>query len=128
MALEQDRPVSNPPHDPDWDARLRYWRVKLGRLRLGVEPIDDQLARYHRATLLLTAIPAGIGLMFVALFSAFGRPDVGLVVAAVLFLPVVALAWLDYAVLRSRASGYLRDLREHESRRGPTPTKTPGGE
>ena len=89
-------------NDPDWDARLRSWRRKLGRLRLGVEPIDEQLARYRRVTLALTVIPSLIGAMIVAIFTAFRRPDVGLIVATVLFLPVVVVAWIDFALLQRR--------------------------
>jgi len=125
MSIETDRPAPEPTPDPEWDERLRYWSGRLGRLRLGVEPIEEQLSRYRRATQLLTAIPLGIALIFVALFTAFGRPDVGAILAAVLLLPIIALAWLDYAVLRSRASGYLRDLRAHELRGAGT--RTPGG-
>ncbi len=103
-------------NDPEWDARLRSWRRKLGRLRLGVEPIDEQLARYRRVTLVLTVIPSLIAAMIVAIFTAFRRPDVGLILAAILFLPVVVVAWIDYALLHRRASGYLSDLRDHEAR------------
>jgi hypothetical protein len=63
--------------------------------------------------------------MFVALFTAFKRPDVGAILSAVFLLPIVLHAWLDYAVLRSRARGYLRELSAHEARR--SATKTPGG-
>ena len=47
-----------------WRMREKQWRRKLGRLRLGVEPIEEQLARYRRVTWVLTAVPAVIGLMF----------------------------------------------------------------
>ncbi len=33
-----------------WRTREAVWRRKLGRLRLGVEPIEEQLARYRRVT------------------------------------------------------------------------------
>ncbi|GAC1448526.1 MAG: hypothetical protein NVSMB9_31810 [Isosphaeraceae bacterium] len=102
--------------DPQWDARLIYWRRKLGRIRLGVEPVEEQLAKYRRVTLLLSAIPLGIGLIILALFSAFRRPDVGLVVDLFLILPIVALAWIDHAVLRFRVLRYLKELRTHEER------------
>jgi hypothetical protein len=106
--MTPDRP------DPQWDARQRHWARKLGRLRLGAEPIEEQVARYRRVTLLLTAIPAALALMFVGLFTAFRRPDVGALLSLVLLLPVVAIAWLDFALLRSRAAGYLRELRAYE--------------
>ena len=111
------------PVDPEWDARLRYWRRALGRLRLGAEPIEEQLARYRRATLVLTAVTSALALFFLGLFAAFRRPDVGLVLDLIFLAPIVALAWLDDALLRRRASRYARDLHAHEARRD---GKTPG--
>lgn len=105
----------------DWSARERYWRKKLGRLRLGAEPLADQLARYRRVTWMLTAVPAGIGIMIVGLFTAFGRPDVGAILAVVLFLPVVSIAWIDFWMLSRRASRYQLERRE---RTGSTPGRT----
>src|SRR5262245_65983849 len=47
-------PISAPTHVQDlearWRLRERYWRRKLGRLRLGVEPVQGQLRRYRRVT------------------------------------------------------------------------------
>ena len=37
------------------------------------------------------------------------RPDVGIVLSAAVFLPIVLGAWLDHASLVSRANGYLRE-------------------
>jgi hypothetical protein len=111
--------ASRPGSPTDWEARQRDWGRRLGRLRLGAEPIEVQLERYRRVTWVLTAIPAFLALFFVGLFTAFGRPDIGSVLAAVLLLPVVTIAWLDYARLHGRAMGYLRELREHERRRPP---------
>lgn len=117
-------PTLPPAPDPDWDARLRYWRRTLGRLRLGVEPIEEQLRRYRGVTLVLSAICLGLALFFLALFAAFGRPDVALAFDLIFLAPIVALAWLDDALLRRRASRYLRDLHDHEARRNGRP---PGG-
>jgi hypothetical protein len=121
--METNRPRNVPVADEAWQARQRYWRHKLGRLRLGAEPLEDQLARYRRVTWMLTAVPLGIGLMFVALFTAFGRPDVGLVLASILLMPIVLIAWLDDGLLRSRARRYARERAEHE-RRQATPGRT----
>jgi hypothetical protein len=96
-----------------WRLRQNQWRRKLGRLRLGVEPIHEQLARYRRVTWALTAVPSLLGLMFLTLFSVFGRPDIGLIFDAVVLLPIVIGAWLDYAVLASRARRYLGELSEY---------------
>jgi membrane protein YdbS with pleckstrin-like domain len=105
--MESQGPRNERVSDELWQARQRYWRRKLGRLRLGVEPLDEQLVRYRRVTWMLTAVPLVIGLMFLGLFAAFERPDVGLVVAAVLLVPIVAIAWIDYGMLRWRVARYL---------------------
>jgi hypothetical protein len=94
--------------DPEqrWQDRQRYWARKLGRLRLGVEPLDEQLAKYRRVTWALTLIPLGIALLFISIFTAFGRADIGLIVVAIILGPVVAIAWLDYALLARNARRY----------------------
>jgi threonine/homoserine/homoserine lactone efflux protein len=86
--------------------RARYWARKLGRLRLGVESIDDQLAKYRRVTWALTVVPSIIAVFFISLFSVFGRPDIGLILVAILLAPIVAFAWLDYALLARNARRY----------------------
>jgi hypothetical protein len=121
--METKGPRSESVSDEAWQARQRYWRRKLGRLRLGVEPLEDQLARYRRVTWMLTAVPLAIGLMFVGLFAAFERPDVGLVLVSILLVPIVAIAWLDYGLLRLRAGRYTRERAEYE-RRQATPGRT----
>ena len=114
---------NGPDADEAWQARQRYWSRKLGRLRLGVEPLVDQLARYRRVTWMLTAVPLAIGLMIVGLFTAFERPDVGLVLASILFLPVILIAWVDYGVLRLRVGRYTRERAEYGQRQA-TPGRT----
>jgi hypothetical protein len=96
-----------------WRLREQEWRRKLGRLRLGVEPIEEQLARYRRVTWALTAVPLAIGLMFLTLFTIFGRPDIGLIFDAIILLPIVIGAWLDYALLAKRARRYLVELNDY---------------
>jgi hypothetical protein len=103
--------------DADWQARAGYWQRKLGRIRLGAEPVEEQLVKYRRVTWMLTAVPLGLSTMFVALFAAFRRPDVGLIVSGVLFLPVVLFAWIDYGLLSRRVARYLREFDEHRARR-----------
>jgi uncharacterized membrane protein len=102
--------------DESWQTREHYWQRKLGRLRLGAEPLHVQLARYRRVTWMLTAVPLVIALMFFALFSAFHRPDIGLIVATILLLPIVVIAWIDQRRLERRAATYLRERREYEQR------------
>ena len=80
---------------------------------LGVEPIEEQLARYRRVTWALTAVPSLLGLMFLTLFTVFGRPDIGLIFDAIVLLPIVIGAWLDYALLARRARRYLVEFGEY---------------
>jgi hypothetical protein len=107
--------VSAPDRDLEsrWRLRENHWRRKLGRLKLGVEPIEEQLTRYRRVTWALTAVPAVIGLMFLTLFTVFGRPDIGLIFDAIVLLPIVVGAWLDYAWLARKARRYLTELSEY---------------
>ena len=91
---DQPEPTSLAELDATWSARKTYWARKLGRLRLGVEPIEEQLAKYRRVTWMLTAIPAFFSAFLFTLFAVFRRPDIGLVAAAILFLPIIAGAWL----------------------------------
>src|ERR1700733_6130154 len=107
--------VSAPDQDLEarWRLRENHWRRKLGRLKLGVEPIEEQLARYRRVTWALTAVPAAIGLMFLTFFTVVGRPDIGLIFDAVVLLPIAVGAWLDYALLARRARRYLIELDQY---------------
>ena len=105
-----DKKISTPTPAEDlevvWRAREDHWRRKLGRLRLGVEPIEEQLARYRRVTWALTAVPGVLAVFFFTLFAVFGYPLVGLVLDAVILLPIVLGAWTDYAVMANRARRY----------------------
>jgi hypothetical protein len=121
-------PTSSPSEELEtrWRLRESYWRRKLGRLRLGVEPIDDQLARHRRVTWALTAVPGLLAAMFLALFTAFGRPDIGLIPIAVVLLPIVLGAWWDYATMARRARQYRAEAAEYLREKGhltgaPTP-------
>ncbi len=91
-------------------SREAYWRRKLRRIRFGAEPISEQVSRQFRVTVALSGLAIGIGFIFLAIFAAFGRPDVGAVLIGVLVGPIVGLAWLDYAVLRIRISAYLKEM------------------
>jgi hypothetical protein len=105
---------SAPVHESELEMRWRLredeWRRKLGRLRLGVESIEEQLARYRRVTWALSILPIVVGLMFVSLLTVFGSPLIGLTVAAILFVSIGLGAWLDYALLARRARCYLDEL------------------
>src|SRR5262249_51762806 len=107
--LTARRPVVKTPGK--WAEREEFWARELPRLRLGAEPIADQLKRLRRTTWALTIVPAIIGVMFVALFWAFGSPALGLAVASVILGPMVVLAWLEYCSIRRRAARYESERR-----------------
>jgi hypothetical protein len=109
--------------ETEWAERRRYWARKLGRIRLGVEPVEEQLAKYRRVNLVLTGLSFLVGVMFLALFSAFGRPAVGLILGAVLFVPVWVISWLDFALLSSRVKRYLRESKAFEKDQAEARTK-----
>lgn len=114
MALERESPSDELFDDPNWEARMIFWQRKLGRVRLGVEPVEEQVNRYQRVTWVLTALSACVALMIVALFSAFRRPDVGIIVAIIMFVPVVTTAWIDHGLLRLRVARFARERTAHE--------------
>lgn len=97
-----------------WPEREREWARALGRLRLGVEPIPDQLEKYRRANWALTGVSAGIGAMLFALFAAFRSPGTGLIVGGLLAGPIIASAWIGYARMGANAARYLRERAEVE--------------
>jgi hypothetical protein len=115
--MEQDMPRLDPGLEEAWAARQQYWRRQLGRLRLGVEPLEEQVARYRRATWMLTFVASVIGVMFLSLFAAFRRPDLGVILALLVVVPIGGVAWLDFLRLERRAARYLRELHEFERRR-----------
>jgi hypothetical protein len=100
-----------------WLARRTYWARELGRLRLGVEPIEEQLARYRRVTWVLTAIPGLLSTGLFTLFAVFGRPGIGVIVAALLFVPIVAGAWAGDFLLERRGRRYLVELENYHNAR-----------
>ncbi len=100
-----------------WRDREREWARKLGRLRLGVEPLEEQLTRYRRTTWALAIVPGIIALMFLTLFTVFGRPDIGFVVIVILFVPMILFAWRDYVRLKRKAAAYLEERARHEEER-----------
>jgi hypothetical protein len=97
-----------------WPERERQWRVALGRIKIGVEPIGEQVEKYRLVTWMITALAAGIGLMFVALFSAFRHPMIGLTVAVVLFGPLILSAWIGFLRLKAKAARYVLEKQEVE--------------
>jgi hypothetical protein len=64
-------------------------------------------------TWVLTAIPGFLSAFIFCLFAVFGRPDIGLVVSALLFLPIVSGAWLGFFLLERRGRRYLAELDEY---------------
>ena len=100
-----------------WREREREWSQWLGRLRLGAEPIEDQLAKYRRVTWGLMIVPAIISVMFLTLFSVFGRPDIGFLVILILFVPMIVFAWLGYKRLERKGKAYLAERARYENER-----------
>jgi hypothetical protein len=100
-----------------WRLRQQAWGKKLVRLHLGVEPLEEQLSRYRRVTWALTIVPTVIALMFLSLFTVFGRPDIGILVISLMLLPIVLFSWLDYWRLERRARAYTKELAEFEAKR-----------
>ena len=94
--------------------RELYWRHRLRRIQLDAKPIAAQVERQRRTTIALTLVLAGVGSIFLAIFAAFDRPDIGAVVVGVLIVPMVALAWIDFARLQAGAKGYLREREDEE--------------
>jgi hypothetical protein len=118
MSIHIQRAGSSLPDlESHWSVRRQYWARKLGRLRLGVEPIEVQLTRYRRVTWVLSAIPGFLSAFLFCLFAVFGRPDIGLVVAALLFVPIALGAWLGYFLLQRRGRRYLAELAEYQNAR-----------
>jgi hypothetical protein len=99
-----------------WSDREVHWRKRLRRLRLDAEPVEEQVTRLRRVTIALTVIATFIGLIFLSIFAAFGRLDVGGFVVVVLILPIAGFAWLDQTILEARASAYLRERSARFSR------------
>jgi hypothetical protein len=117
MEMNASMPRTAEDLEADWRAREETWRRRLGRLRLGVEPIEEQLARYRRVTWALTTVPAVLALMFLSLFGAFGAPRIGLTFDAVVLLPIVLGAWADYAIMAARARRYRAEAERYRRER-----------
>ena len=107
--------VAKPEDDLEsrWQASQNQWRRKLGRLRLGVEPIEEQVARYRGVTVVLTVVSSALGLMFLTMLTVFRRPDIGHIFDGIILLPIVIVAWLDFALLASRARRYVEERDEY---------------
>jgi hypothetical protein len=118
MEANVPAPATAEDLEATWRAREAAWRRKLGRLRLGVEPIEEQLARYRRVTWALTVVPGVLALVFFTLFAVFGYPSIGLAFDAIVLLPIALGAWADYALMAFRARRYRAEaeqyLRERE--------------
>src|SRR5262245_57323320 len=95
--------------------RRRYWQRRLGRIRLGAEPVAWQLERYKFVTWALTVVPLGIAAIIVGIFTAFGAPVTGLAAVAILFGPVIAIAWWDYQRMSAAVRAFLGERTQGES-------------
>ena len=102
------------PVDPgllleQWPERQLRWAVELGRIRLGVEPVEEQLEKYRRVTWAITIVTGWIAFLIAALFVAFKSPGTGLIVSGVLFGPIIASAWIGYRKMEAKARAYLQE-------------------
>ena len=79
--------------------------------------MGEQLVRYRRVTWRSPRFRPLLALMFLTLFGVFGRPDIGLVFVAIVLLPIVVGAWIDYALLARRARRYLAEHDEYVRRK-----------
>ena len=95
--------------------REAYWVRKLRPIRPGAEPVETQLTRRFYGMVVISALTALIGLILLAIFAAFARVDIGLRIVGLIFAPATLWFWLDYAVLRRRATAYLRERGESSS-------------
>ncbi len=109
--METTTPIGT---DQDWAAREKEWRKRLRRIRFGVESVDVQVQKLRRVTVALTVVAAIVATMFLAIFLAFRRPDIGLVVIAVIFGPIVGLAWREQKRLEAGVQDYLAEKKARE--------------
>ena len=108
------KPVDSSGLQEPWPERQRRWAVKLGRIQLGVEPVEEQLEKYRRVTWMITIVTGWIAFVIAALFVAFKSPGTGLLVSGVLFGPIIISAWLGYRKLEAKVRAYLREKAEVE--------------
>ncbi len=57
----------------------------------------------------ISALTLLIGLMILAIFGLFRRPDVGLGIIGLVIVPATAWFWLDFAILRRRTLLYVKE-------------------
>ena len=100
-----------PGQSGDWAERQAYWSRRLGRIRLGAEPLNDQLARLRLVTIVASLVILFIGLFMFMLFLVFGRADIGAIVAAVAIVPLAGLAWYEDWKMHHRVRQYEEELR-----------------
>jgi hypothetical protein len=90
--------------------RRREWSSKLGRFLMNPESLEVQLAASKRVVAAMTGVVAVIASIIVAIFTAFGRVDIGLVVVGFILLPIVASAWMGQLRRSRNVAAYLREL------------------
>ncbi len=93
--------------------RALYWGTRLGRIRLGVEPVEGQLEIIHKMTWVIIGVVTFFEVFFMSLFLGFGRPDIGLVLVGISLVPIELMAWFDYIKLKNRVKEYLDELGAH---------------
>ena len=96
--------------------RLMFWSRKLRPILVGLDsdPVERQLRRKLRATAVLSGVFGVVSLIFMGIFTGFGRGDVGLWLVGVLIGLPLGWSWLDHALLRRRVGKYLRERQREE--------------
>ena len=92
-----------------WPERERLWFRELGRIRSDQGPVSEQLQKLRLVTWVITAVTGWIAFMIVVLFTAFKSPGTGLIVAGVIFGPIIVSAWIGFRRLEGRTRGYLAE-------------------
>ncbi len=100
-------------------ARQFYWQSQLRPIRLGAEPVADQIRRRMLVNAAGSVCVALIGLIFLGIFAAFGRSDLGLIIAGTLFAVGIVGNWIVYFRLRRRMRAYLVELEGDENDNAP---------
>lgn len=88
------------------------WRIRLARLSPYALEIEQQLDRLYRLTVALTIVPGVMAAIVLTLFVLFGRADVGLISIALIFGPMIGLAWWDYRRISRQARTYLASKKD----------------
>lgn len=83
------------------------WARRLRPLHLGEPPVADQFIRRRGVTWVATMILVGIGGFVLAIFTGFGRWDLGLALSGGFVGPLLGWIWWDQLRLSGAVRAYL---------------------